>query len=53
MGTQQQDAHRRSLCLALCAAAVGLLVPNAALVAQEPVKTDRIVVNDSGGAMGT
>jgi putative spermidine/putrescine transport system substrate-binding protein len=53
MGTQRQGAQRRSFCLAISAAAVGLLVPNAALLAQEPAKPESIVVNDSGGAMGT
>src|SRR5947209_20061554 len=53
MGTRQHGVYRRSFCLAVVATSVGLLIPNAAPLAQEPAKPKSIVVNDSGGAMGT
>jgi putative spermidine/putrescine transport system substrate-binding protein len=57
MGTQRQDWYRPGRALFVTGAIVALIVSSAATLAQqtakEPSKPDQIVVNDSGGAMGT
>jgi len=53
METQRQDACWRGLARLGVGALLALMVSSAAVRAQEPPKPDHIVVNDSGGAMGT
>src|SRR5690242_15204205 len=57
MGTQRQDAYRPRTTLFVAGALLALIVSTAGPLAQEtakePAKPDQIVVNDSGGAMGT
>src|ERR1700724_245396 len=53
METQRQDACWRGLARLGVGALLALMLSSAAVRAQEPSKPDHIVVNDSGGAMGT